>query len=147
MDGFQGAVLSVKLKYIGAWNEKRRALAARYEALFAKAGLSEKGPYPARGVVTPRESPGAKHVWHQYVIRVVRRDALREFLTARGIGSEIYYPVPLHRQEALKGLGYGEGDFPEAERAAREVLALPIFPELREDEQETVVAAIAEFLS
>jgi dTDP-4-amino-4,6-dideoxygalactose transaminase len=86
-------------------------------------------------------------VWHQYVLRVVRRDALREFLTTRGIGSEIYYPVPLHRQEALKGLGYGEGDFPEAERAAREVLALPMFPELREDEQETVVAAIAEFLS
>jgi dTDP-4-amino-4,6-dideoxygalactose transaminase len=147
MDGFQGAVLSVKLKYIGAWNEKRRALAARYDGLFAKAGLSEIGPYPARGVVTPRESPGAKHVWHQYVLRVVRRDALREFLTAGGIGSEIYYPVPLHRQEALKGLGYGEGDFPEAERAANEVLALPIFPELREDEQETVVAAIAEFLS
>ena len=147
MDGFQGAVLTVKLKYIGAWNEKRRTLAARYDALFTKAGLKENGPYPTRGVVTPREAPGAKHVWHQYVIRVVRRDALREFLTARGIGSEIYYPVPLHRQEALKGLGYGEGDFPEAERAANEVLALPIFPELREDEQETVVAAIAEFLS
>src|ERR1017187_2607075 len=79
MDGFQGAVLSVKLKYIGAWNEKRRTLAARYDALFAKAGLKENGPYPARGVVTPRESPGAKHVWHQYVIRVLRRDALREF--------------------------------------------------------------------
>jgi dTDP-4-amino-4,6-dideoxygalactose transaminase len=147
MDGFQGVVLTVKLKYIGAWNEKRRTLATRYGALFAKAGLAESGPYPAHGVVTPRESPGAKHVWHQYVLRVVRRDALREFLTAGGIGSEIYYPVPLHRQEALKGLGYGEGDFPEAERAAREVLALPIFPELREDEQETVVKAIAEFLS
>jgi dTDP-4-amino-4,6-dideoxygalactose transaminase len=147
MDGFQGAVLKVKLKYIGAWNEKRRALAARYDALFTKAGLKESGPYPTRGVVTPHEAPGAKHVWHQYVIRVVQRDALRDFLTARGIGSEIYYPVPLHRQEALKGLGYGEGDFPEAERAAREVLALPIFPELREDEQETVVSAIAEFLS
>jgi dTDP-4-amino-4,6-dideoxygalactose transaminase len=147
MDGFQGAVLSVKLKYIGAWNEKRRTLAARYDALFAKAGLKENGPYPLRGVVTPRESPGAKHVWHQYVIRVVQRDALRDFLMARGIGSEIYYPVPLHRQEALKGLGYGEGDFPEAERAAREVLALPIFPELREDEQETVVQAIVEFLT
>ncbi len=122
-------------------------LAARYAALFAKAGLAEAGPYPAAGVVLPREAPGAQHVWHQYVIRVARRDALREFLTARGIGSEIYYPVPLHLQEALKGLGYDEGDFPEAERAAREVLALPIFPELREDEQETVVEAIAEFLS
>jgi dTDP-4-amino-4,6-dideoxygalactose transaminase len=147
MDGFQGAVLEVKLKYIDGWNEKRRTLAERYDAMLRKAGVAEAGPYPARGVVTPREAPGAKHVWHQYVIRVARRDALRDFLTARGIGSEIYYPVPLHRQEALKGLGYGEGDFPEAERAAREVLALPIFPELREDEQETVVGAIAEFLS
>ena len=147
MDGFQGAVLSVKLKYIDGWNEARRMLAARYHALFAQAGLAEAGPYPERGVVLPREAPGAHHVWHQYVIRVTRRDALREFLTARGIGSEIYYPVPLHLQEALKGLGYKEGDFPEAERAAREVLALPIFPELREEEEQTVVDAIAEFLS
>jgi dTDP-4-amino-4,6-dideoxygalactose transaminase len=147
MDGFQGAVLSVKLKYIDGWNEARRAVAARYHSLFAKAGLAEAGTYPEHGVVQPREMPGARHVWHQYVIRAPRRDALREFLTSRYIGSEIYYPVPLHMQAALKGLGYGEGDFPEAERAAREVLALPIFPELREDEQETVVAAIAEFLS
>jgi len=147
MDGFQGAVLSVKLKYIDAWNETRRELAARYGRLFLRAGLAENGPYPANGLVLPHEAPGAKHVWHQYVIRVARRDALREFLTARGIGSEIYYPVPLHLQEALKGLGYSEGDFPEAERAAREVLALPIFPELREDEQNAVVEAIAEFLS
>jgi dTDP-4-amino-4,6-dideoxygalactose transaminase len=88
-----------------------------------------------------------RHVWHQYVIRTARRDALRQFLTARKIGSEIYYPVPLHLQEALKGLGCAEGSFPEAERAACEVLALPIFPELRQDEQQTVVAAIAEFLS
>ncbi|MGO8757171.1 MAG: DegT/DnrJ/EryC1/StrS family aminotransferase [Terracidiphilus sp.] len=147
MDGFQGAVLRVKLKHVGAWNEARRTLAARYGVLFAKAGLAEPGPYPERGVVLPGEARGAKHVWHQYAIRASRRDALREFLTARGIGSEIYYPVPLHMQEALKRLGYAEGDFPEAERAAREVLALPIFPELREDEQETVVAAVAEFLS
>ena len=147
MDGLQGAVLQVKLKYIAAWNEARRRVAALYHGLFAQSGLAEAGPYPARGVVLPRESPGARHVWHQYVIRTPRRDALRAFLSARGIGSEIYYPVPLHLQEALKGLGYAAGDFPEAERAAREVLALPIFPELREDEQQTVVAAIAEFLS
>jgi dTDP-4-amino-4,6-dideoxygalactose transaminase len=81
------------------------------------------------------------------VIRSSRRDELRAFLNERKIGSEIYYPVPLHLQDALKFLGYKEGDFPEAERAAREVLALPIFPELREDEQQTVVKAIAEFLS
>jgi len=147
MDGFQGAVLKVKLKYIAAWNEARCARAARYHALFAQAGLAEAGIYPVDGVVLPREVAGARHVWHQYVIRAPRRDALREFLTTRGIGSEIYYPLPLHRQEPLQGLGYAEGDFPEAERAAREVLALPIFPELREDEQQTVVAAIAEFLS
>ena len=147
MDGFQGAVLQVKLKYVAGWNEARRAAAARYEALFKKAGVAESGPYPERGVVLPREVTGARHVWHQYVIRATRRDALREFLTARTIGSEIFYPIPLHVQEALKGLGYQAGDFPEAERAAREVLALPMFPELREDEQETVVAAIGEFYS
>ena len=147
MDGFQGAVLAVKLKYIEGWNEARRTVAARYHDLFAKTGLAEAGVYPEHGVVLPRETPGSRHVWHQYVIRSARRDELREFLTSRRIGSEIYYPVPLHLQDALKGLGYGEGDFPEAERAAREVLALPIFPELREDEQETVVGAIAEFLS
>jgi dTDP-4-amino-4,6-dideoxygalactose transaminase len=147
MDGFQGAVLNVKVKYVDAWNETRRELAARYGRLFARAGLAENGPYPANGLVLPHEAPGAKHVWHQYVIRVVRRDALREFLMAREIESEIYYPVPLHLQGALKGLGYSEGDFPEAERASREVLALPIFPELREDEQNAVAEAIAEFLS
>ena len=147
MDGFQGAILSVKLKYIAGWTDGRRVVAERYHALFTAAGLVETGPYPTRGIVLPHQVPGTRHVWHQYVIRTPRRDELREFLTARKIGSEIYYPVPLHLQEALKPLGYKEGDFPEAERAAKEVLALPIFPELREDEQQTVVAAIAEFLS
>jgi dTDP-4-amino-4,6-dideoxygalactose transaminase len=147
MDGFQGAILNVKLKYVDGWNEARRTVAGRYHALFAAAGLAEAGPYPVKGVVLPREAAGSRRVWHQYVIRTPRRDALREFLTTRKIGSEIYYPVPLHKQEALKCLGYVEGSFPEAERAAREVLALPIFPELRPDEQQTVVAAIAEFLS
>jgi dTDP-4-amino-4,6-dideoxygalactose transaminase len=147
MDGFQGAILQVKLKYIAGWSEARRTVAERYHALFRAAGLAESGPYPSRGVVLPQEVLGNRHVWHQYVIRTGRRDALREFLTARKIGSEIYYPVPLHMQEALKSLGYAEGSFPQAERAASEVLALPIFAELREDEQQTVVEAIAEFLS
>ena len=147
LDGIQAAILNVKLKYIEGWNRGRRTVAKRYHALFHAAGLAESGLYPTHGIVLPHEVPGSRHIWHQYVIRTTRRDALREFLTARKIGSEIYYPVPLHLQEALKSLSYAEGSFPEAERAAREVLALPIFPELREDEQQTVVAAIAEFLS
>ena len=147
MDGFQGAILTDKRKYIDGWNQLRRTVARRYHALFHAAGLVEAGPYPSHGVVLPHEVPGTHHVWHQYVIRTNRRDGLRAFLTERKIGSEIYYPVPLHLQAALKPLGYAEVSFPEAERAAREVLALPIFPELREDEQQTVVSAIAEFLS
>jgi dTDP-4-amino-4,6-dideoxygalactose transaminase len=146
MDGFQGAILCVKLKYIAGWNQARRAVAERYHALFRAAGLAEPGPYPRHGIVLPHEVEGSRHVWHQYVIRSARRDELRAFLSGRKIGTEIYYPVPLHLQEALKSLGYVEGDFPEAERAAREVLALPIFPELREDEQQTVVNAIANLL-
>jgi len=147
MDGFQGAILSVKLKYIDQWNHARRGVARRYHALFHAAGLVESGTRPVHGVVLPHEVVGSRHVWHQYVIRTNRRNELRAFLMDRRIGSEIYYPAPLHMQEALKGLGYGEGSFPEAERAAREVLALPIFPELREDEQQTVVRAVAEFLN
>ena len=147
MDGFQGAILSVKLKYVAGWNDARRAAAERYHSLFRAAGLAEAGPYPTNGIILPQEVAGSRHVWHQYVIRSARRDKLREFLTSREIGSEIYYPAPLHMQEALQGLGYREGSFPEAERAAREVLALPLFPELREDEQQTVVNAVAEFLS
>jgi dTDP-4-amino-4,6-dideoxygalactose transaminase len=147
MDGLQGAILTVKLKYIDGWNHSRRTVAKRYHALFHATGLAESGTRPVHGVVLPHEVPGSHHVWHQYVIRSSRRNELRAFLADRQIGSEIYYPAPLHMQEALKGLGYGEGSFPEAERAAREVLALPIFPELREDEQQTVVRAVAEFLS
>ncbi len=147
LDGFQGAVLKVKLKYIAGWTQSRRAIAKRYRALFHAKGLAESGSRPRHGVVLPQEVLGAHHVWHQFVIRTNRRDALHEFLAARKIGSEIYYPVPLHMQAALKSLGYHEGDFPEAERAAHEVLALPIFPELREDEQQAVVDAVAEFLS
>ena len=145
MDGFQAAVLAVKLRYIEDWNEARRRVARRYHELFRAAGLAESGPYPRHSLVLPEQVPLSRHVWHQYVIRTTRRDQLREFLTSRKIGSEIYYPVPLHLQEALKPLGYSEGSFPEAERAAREVLALPMFPEIREDEQQRVVHAIGEF--
>jgi dTDP-4-amino-4,6-dideoxygalactose transaminase len=147
MDGFQGAVLSVNLRYIAERNAQRRQAAERYTQLFHSAGLAEAGVYPKNGVIVPKEIAGSHHVWHQYVIRTCRRDALRDWLTAQQIGSEIYYPVPLHRQKALEYLGYGEGSFPEAERAAMEVLALPIFPEIRVDEQERVVASIADFLS
>ncbi|HEV8491855.1 MAG TPA: DegT/DnrJ/EryC1/StrS family aminotransferase [Candidatus Angelobacter sp.] len=147
MDGFQGAILEVKMRYIDGWNHARRTAAKRYHAMFHAAGLAEAGPYPSHGVVLPHEVAGSHHVWHQYVIRIRKRDTLRDFLAMRQIGSEIYYPLPLHLQDALKSLGYGEGSFLESERAAHEVLALPIFPELREDEQQTVVTAIAEFLS
>jgi dTDP-4-amino-4,6-dideoxygalactose transaminase len=147
MDGMQGAILGVKLQYIDGWNEARRVVAKNYDALFNAAGLVEDGLYPAHGVVLPREVTGSRSVWHQYVIRTARRDELRAYLSERKIGSEIYYPVPLHLQKPLLNLGYKEGSFPEAERAACEVLALPIFAELREDEQQTVVDAIAEFLS
>ena len=147
MDGFQGAVLGVKLRYIAGWNANRRAAAERYERMFRAAGLAESGPHPERGVVLPRENADNHHVWHQYVIRCARRDELRAYLTERRIGSEVYYPIPLHRQKALASLGYCEGDFPESERAAREVLALPIFAEITEAEQQCVVDAIAAFLS
>ncbi|HVC48507.1 MAG TPA: DegT/DnrJ/EryC1/StrS family aminotransferase [Terracidiphilus sp.] len=147
LDTFQAAILRIKLKHIDHWNHARHTVVRRYHALFHAAGIAESGPYPTHGIVLPHEVPGSRHVWHQYVIRTARRDALRDFLTARRIGSEIYYPLPLHMQPALASLGYKEGDFPESERAAREVLALPIFPELREDEQQTVVHALADFLS
>ena len=91
--------------------------------------------------------PEAFHIYHQYVIRALRRDELRAFLSQRGVGSEIYYPVPLHLQQSFAFLGYKTGDLPESERAANEVLALPIFPELRDDEQQRVAATIAEFYS
>jgi dTDP-4-amino-4,6-dideoxygalactose transaminase len=92
-------------------------------------------------------APHAHHVYHQYVIRAMRRDELREFLAGKKIGTEIYYPIPLHLQPVFTYLGYSKGDLPEAERAAQEVLALPMFPELRQDEQQWVVENIAEFYS
>lgn len=147
LDTLQAAILLVKLGFIEQWNEQRRSLAAGYRVLFEQAGLVDPGPYPKRGVVLPKTLSKAKHVFHQYVIRVQRRNELKGFLEQQGIGSEIYYPLPLHLQPALRGLGYAEGAFPESERAAREVLALPIFPQLTAEEQKVIVDAVTEFLS
>ena len=147
LDTLQAAVLLVKLRYIAAWNTRRREIAAFYDTLFHQAGVVDTGIYPEAGIILPHVLPKATHVFHQYVIRVRKRDQLRAHLAALSIGSEVYYPVPLHLQKALTSLGYKAGDFPESERAAAEVLALPIFPQLRPDEQEIVVNAIAGFLS
>ena len=145
LDAIQAAILRVKLPHLETWNSERRARAANYDRLFREAGLaSGKGSGPVRLLHTP---PHACHVFHQYVIRATRRDELRAFLAERKIGTEIYYPVPLHLQECFAYLGYGEGDLPQAELAAHEVLALPMFPELTEDEQSWVVKSIAEFYS
>jgi dTDP-4-amino-4,6-dideoxygalactose transaminase len=143
LDSLQAAILEVKLRYLPQWNQQRRDLAARYDQLFRDAGIA--GSTIAEGVVLPFTDPGATHIFHQYVIRAPRRDELREYLTDRQIGSEIYYPLPLHEQTSLAHLGYKHGDFPISEAAAREVLALPMYPELREDEQETVVETIVSF--
>jgi dTDP-4-amino-4,6-dideoxygalactose transaminase len=143
LDSIQAAVLEVKLRYVDAGNRRRRELAARYDELFRAAALAATST--AEGIVLPFTDPRAEHIFHQYVIRAPRRDDLRTFLSERQIGSEIYYPLPLHLQEALLSLGYQAGDFPESERAAAEVLALPMYPELREDEQDVVVQAISSF--
>lgn len=143
LDSLQAAVLQVKLRYLPLWNEQRRQIADRYDQLFHSSGLS--AATIQEGVVLPWTDPRATHVFHQYVIRAPRRDALRQFLTDRQIGSEIYYPLPLHLQASLSYLGYKAGEFPVSEKAAEEVLALPMFPELRPDEQEIVVDAIRAF--
>ncbi len=146
MDTLQAAVLLVKLGFIDEWNARRRVLADNYRLLLEQAGLVEPGPYPKHGVILPKTRAKATHVFHQYVIRVRRRDELKAFLHDRKVGSEIYYPLALHQQPALASLGYPTGAFPESERAAAEVLALPIFPQLTFEEQEIVVASIASFL-
>jgi dTDP-4-amino-4,6-dideoxygalactose transaminase len=137
LDTLQAAVLEVKLRRVEAGNARRRELAALYNERFTAAGLV--GKTTAEGVVLPFTDPRAEHVFHQYVIRTPRRDAVNS------IGSEVYYPLVLSLQESLKFLGYKKGDFPVSERAAEEVLALPIYPELRVEELESVVEAIRRF--
>jgi len=143
LDTLQAAVLEVKLTRVEAGNVRRREIAASYDRRLRAAGLV--GATTEEGIVLPSTDPRAGHVFHQYVIRAPRRDELRAFLSANGIGSEVYYPLPLHQQPSLLSLGYKAGDFPVAERAAAEVLALPMFPELHEDEIESVVEGVRQF--
>ena len=139
LDGFQGAILRVKLPHLDAWSDKRKSNADRYRQLFTDAGLAEQ-------VELPIERKDCRHIYNQFVIRAPgKRDALRQFLTAADVGTDIYYPVPLHLQECFDYLGYRNGDFPESERAARESLALPIYPELKEEQLEYVVGKVREF--
>jgi dTDP-4-amino-4,6-dideoxygalactose transaminase len=138
LDELQAAVLLVKLRRLDAWTERRQANAAYYDRAFGELGLGDK-------LVTPYRVPGRRHIYNQYVLRVTDRDRLRAHLTAKGVGTEIYYPVPLHAQECFSYLGYRPESFPEAMRASRETLAIPVYPELATSQLEYTVSAIADF--
>ena len=143
LDAIQAAILNIKLRHLNDWTRKRQENALLYDRAFMAAGLSDQ-------VLTPRALWSETgdihyHIYNQYVIRVPRRDELQSFLKGKGIGTEVYYPVCLHLQECFKDLGYRASDFPGAESASNETLALPIYPELREDQLKYVVANIAEF--
>jgi len=138
LDELQAAILRVKLGHLADWNEARRRNAAAYEAGFRAAGL-------LACVRTPAVLPGRDHIYHQYVIRCQRRDDLKAHMTAKGIGTEIYYPVSLHEQECFGYLGYRPSDFPRAREASHETLALPVYPELSSEQRSYVVSSIAEF--
>ena len=142
LDTIQAAILNVKLKRLDEWTELRQTNARRYHQMFTAAGLH-------RVLDLPKSQMEFGHVWNQYTIRVPhgRRDSLRADLAGRNIGSEIYYPVPLHRQECFASLGYGPGSLPQTERAAQEVLSLPIYPEVTAEEQQAVVDAIGDALA
>jgi dTDP-4-amino-4,6-dideoxygalactose transaminase len=145
MDEIQAAILDVKLPFLEKWAAARRGAADFYGAEFVRAGLTERivppvEPYRDRGLTN-------HHVYHQYVIRVPMRDALREHLRKREIETAIYYPLGLHEQKCFAYLDYKKGDFPETERATRETLALPIYPEISREAQRYVVGAIADFFN
>ena len=153
LDALQAAVLRVKLKYLDEWSERRRKNAERYNHLFREAELASKNSNPQATdlsdypIILPQICKGRRHIFNQYTIRVRggKRDELRKFLTEKGIGTAIYYPIPLHLQGCFHYLGYKRGDFPVAEKAAEEVLSLPIYPELTFEMQNYVVEKIREF--
>jgi dTDP-4-amino-4,6-dideoxygalactose transaminase len=140
MDALQAAVLRVKAPHLAAWTEGRRVNATRYATLFNDAGLLDS-------IVLPVAPTGLYHIFNQFIVRVPRRDELKVFLDARGIGNEIYYPVPFHLQPCFADLGHTRGDFPRAEAAATETIAIPIYSELTFDQQRTVVGAISAFMA
>jgi dTDP-4-amino-4,6-dideoxygalactose transaminase len=139
LDALQAAILRVKLRYLDEWTEGRRRNAARYAELFKSRGLD-------RILALPRVEAGCTHIYNQYVIRTPRRDELKEHLRSSGVPSEIYYPIPLHLQRAFAYLGHKPGDLPASEAASREVLALPIFPEMTSEQQDLVVESMALFI-
>jgi dTDP-4-amino-4,6-dideoxygalactose transaminase len=134
LDALQAAVLNAKLPRLAGWNERRRAIAGRYGELFSEAAQAGR-------IGLPSEAPGRRHVWHQYVVRVAGRDAVKQRLAEKGIGTSVFYPIPLNEQNCFRGLGQ-QGRCPAASKAAAEVLALPIFPELTDAEVERVAAAV-----
>ncbi len=137
LDAIQAGILRVKLRHLAEWNERRREAAARYRELFAEAGEDEMAPY---------EPDWARAVYHLYVVRTTDREGLMRHLAKAGIGTAIHYPVPLHLQKAYAGLGYRPGDFPVAEKTLREIVSLPMFPQLTADQQVDVVSGIVDFL-
>lgn len=135
LDALQAAILQAKLPHVDSWNEKRRAIAGRYSEQLARLGIT-----------IPVECDWGRHVYHLYIIRSDRRDELQAFLKQKGIASEVYYPLPPHLSTPCRKLGYHEGNFSHAERASHETVALPLYPELTEGQQEEVIAAVSEFV-
>ena len=145
LDALQAAVLLVKLKYLDSWSEKRRKNASYYNKLFSESGVIKEGFIETPEEVYRDTGDQNHHIYNQYTIRAQSRDKLRTYLTEQGIGTSIYYPVPLHLQECYKDLGYLKGDFPESEKASESVLSLPVYPELAPSQQEYIMEKITEF--
>ena len=145
LDAMQAAILNVKLKYLDDWTRQRADNASQYESLFNTSGLLETKQVQLPTAVYAHAGIDNHHIYNQFVIRAQQRDQLRTHLREHGVASEIYYPVPLHLQECFGNLGYHEGDFPETERAAHETLALPIYPELNDEQQAYIVGIIRSF--
>jgi dTDP-4-amino-4,6-dideoxygalactose transaminase len=145
LDALQAAILNVKLNYLDAWTQRRQENAKRYTQLFEESGLLQRVGLSLPQAVYAETGVPHGHIYNQFVIRVPDRDRLRAYLQQEGVGTEVYYPVPFHLQECFRALGYQEGDFPSAERAAQETLALPIYPELTSEMQSHVVEKIRAF--